>query len=160
MQPVVRRMPAKRCALSFSSPRLARTRGCAGQFAHTCGEHNAHPVFSSPRLARTRLFPGASSCRASVFPGRQKAHLLFPAAGRKPAGQKPAPNFHEYAKRGDKRSQAPGKRGDPPGRALRADPAGSSGFFRYVMGACKQISETPRCYAMVATATGWASPLM
>ena len=91
--------------------------------------------FSSPRLARTRLFPGAGPRMAPVFPGRQKAHLLFPAAGRKPAGQKPAPNFHKYAKRGDKRSQAPGKRGNPPGRALCADPAGSSGFFRYVMGA-------------------------
>ena len=27
------------------------------------------------------------------------------------------------------------KRGNPPGRALCADPAGSSGFFRYMMGA-------------------------
>ena len=54
---------------------------------------------SSPRLARTRFFPGVGPHRASVFPGKQKSHLLFPAPGRKPA-----PNFHEYVKRGAKRS--------------------------------------------------------
>ena len=124
MQPVVRRPPAKRFALSFSLPRLVRPRGCAGQFARLrraihapclCFRPAAHArapavsksrtlFFSSPRLARTWFFPSAGSRRASVFPSRQKAHLLFPAAGRKPAGQKPAPNFHEYAKRGAKRT--------------------------------------------------------
>ena len=50
---------------------------------------------SSPCLARTRLVPGACPHRASVFPGGQESCLLFPAVGRKPAGQKPAPNFHK-----------------------------------------------------------------
>ena len=40
-------------------------------------------------LARTRLVPGASPRMAPVFPGGEKSYLLFPAAGRKPAGQKP-----------------------------------------------------------------------
>ena len=40
--------------------------------------------FSSPRLARTRLVPGVGPHRASVFPGREKAWFLFPAAGQKP----------------------------------------------------------------------------
>ena len=59
----------------------------------------------APSRARTRLVPGAGSRRASVFPGREKAWLLFPAAGRKPAGQKPAPNFRcKTQNRGAKRS--------------------------------------------------------
>ena len=58
----------------------------------------------SPSLARPRLFPGARPRTASVFPNKQGSRLLFSAAGRKPAGRKPAPNFHEYAKRGAKRT--------------------------------------------------------
>ena len=59
---------------------------------------------SSPCLARTRLFSSARPRTASVFPNKQGSRLLFSAAGRKPAGRKPAPNFHEYAKRGAKRT--------------------------------------------------------
>ena len=59
---------------------------------------------SLPSHARTRFFLGASPRMAPVFLGGEKSYLLFPAAGRKPAGRKPAPNFHEYAKRGAKRT--------------------------------------------------------
>ena len=123
--------------VSISSPRLARTRGCAGQVAlrvsflpvsrtharlrrasrapclflprvshaRAAAPGKSRTVsLSSPCLARTRLVPGAGPHRASVFPGGEKAHLLFPAAGRKPAVRKPVPNFHEYVKRGATRS--------------------------------------------------------
>ena len=53
----------------------------------------------APSLARTRLVPSAGPRTAPVFSGREKAWLLFPAVG-----QKPEPNFHEYVKRGAKRS--------------------------------------------------------
>ena len=56
--PVMRRLPAKRFALSASSPRLARPRTCGGQVAH--------PVFffSAPRTpaAGSECVPALSSC--------------------------------------------------------------------------------------------------
>ena len=56
------------------------------------------------RLRRAIHAPGLCLCpashargcfrvRASVFPGKQKSRLLFPAAGRKPAGQKARPKL-------------------------------------------------------------------
>ena len=63
----------------FSSPRLARTRGCAG---HTCGEQVARlrrarraPCFFLPRVSHARGW----------FRVRAHAWLLFSRAGRKPA---------------------------------------------------------------------------
>ena len=104
MQPVARRLPAKRFALSFSSPCLARPRGCAGQFAHTCGEQVAHRVFFFPASRTHAVVSGCRLMPGFCFPGQGKTWLLFPAPGRKPAGQKPAPNIHEYVKRGATRS--------------------------------------------------------
>ena len=89
MQLVVCRLPTKRFALSASSPR-----GCAPAVGKT-----RTVSFSSPRLARTRFFPGARLRRASRAPGlflcptahargwfRVRAHawLLFSRAGRNP----------------------------------------------------------------------------
>ena len=44
---------------------------------------------SFPCLARTRLISGARPRRASVFPNKQEARLLFPAPGRNPPGESP-----------------------------------------------------------------------
>ena len=75
------------------APAVSKTRGCAEQFAHhvcTCTQSRTH-------AARFRV---CARAWASCFPGQ--AGSLAPV----PCGQeqKPAPNFHEYVKRGVKRS--------------------------------------------------------
>ena len=73
------------CSFGFSG------RTCGGQFAHrvcACAQSRTHAAGSGGK-------PTLSFC----FPGQGKAWLLFPSAE-----QKPEPNFHEYVKRGAKRS--------------------------------------------------------
>ena len=109
-------MHLRACGGQFAHAPSRRRAVCAGRLVTrdaACGAAAArkavHPVISLPaRLRRASrapglclcpashargLFPGARPRRAPVFPGREKAWLLFPEVGRN-AGQKPALNFH------------------------------------------------------------------
>ena len=121
MQPVVRRMPAKRCALSFSLPRLVRPRGCAGQFARLRRAIRAPCLCFLPARARTRGCAGQIAHRVcisalprthAVLSGCAPAHgFCFPGQAEslhscslRPGENPPGETFHEYAKRGAKRT--------------------------------------------------------
>ena len=63
--PVMRRLPAKRFALSASSPRLARPRTCGGQVAH--------PVFFFSASRTHAVGSGCAPALSSCFPRQRKA---------------------------------------------------------------------------------------
>ena len=74
--PVMRRLPAKRFALSASSPRT-----CGGQFTHrvfACAKPRTHAVFSGCRPTPGFCFPGPGKSLSPVPCGRAKARPKLP----------------------------------------------------------------------------------
>ena len=92
---------------STTSPpfsQIPHTCAAAPGKSRTCGEQVAHPVFFFPVPRTHAVLSECGPAHGSCFLGQAESLAPVLCAREETPGQRPAPNFHEYAKRGAERS--------------------------------------------------------